>query len=160
MRTTERVFGVLAAVLGLVALVLSLAQRIQRIQRIVQLSGGGGVVYGPGIDASSRLAIFLPLALTVLGVALACLSALLDARRTPQRGVWLVVLLVGVVVGFVGIWLLSANGVWLDFGTTSGSLAAPPSQVSVAALYFPAALAGAVAALSALARRGPRVARA
>lgn len=154
MRTTERLFGVLASALGLVALVLSLAQRI------VQLSGSAGVVYGPGIDASKRLAIFLPLALTVLGVALACLSALLDTRRTPQRGAWLAVLLVGVVVGFLGIWLLSANGVWLDLGTTSGSLAAPTSQVSVAALYFPAALAGAVAALLALVRRGPRVARA
>jgi hypothetical protein len=116
-------------------------------------------MYGPGIDPSNRLAIVLPLALTVLGVALACVSALLDARRTPQRGVWLPVLLVGVVVGFVGIWLLSANSVWLD-GTPSGTLAVPTNQVSVAARYFPAALAGAVAALLALVRRGPRVARA
>ena len=157
MRTTERIFGVLASVLGLVALVLSLAQRIQRV---VQVSGGAGSVFGPGIDASNRLVIFLPLTLTVLGIALTCLSALLDARRTPQRGLWLAPLLVGVVAAFVGIWLLSANGVWLDLGTTSGSLAAPTSQVSVAALYFPAALTGAVAALVALVRRGPRVARA
>jgi hypothetical protein len=151
MRTTERIFGVLASVLGLVALVLSLTQRI------VQVSTSSFVIYGPGIDASNRLAIFLPLALTVLGVALACLSALLDAHRPPQRGTWLAVLLVGVVMGFVGVWLLSANGVWLDLGTTSGSLAPATSQVSIAALYFPAALAGAVAVLLALVRRGPRV---
>ena len=154
MRTTERIFGVLASVLGLVALVVSLTQRI------VQVSGSSGVIYGPGIDASKRLAIFLPVALTVLGVALASLSALLDARRSPQRGTWLAVLLVGVVIGFVGVLLLSANGVWLDLGTPSGSLAPGTSQASVAALYVPAVLAGAVATLLALVRRGPRVARA
>ena len=102
---------------------------------------------------SNHLAIFLSLALTALGVALACPSALLDARRLRQRGRWLAVLLVGVVVSVVGIWLLSANDVWLDLGAPSGSLAPATSQVSVAALCFPAALASAVAALLALVRR-------
>lgn len=156
MRTTERIFGMAAGVLGLAALVLCLTQRIQRL---VQLSTSALVLYGPGIDSSNRLAIFLSVALTALGIALVCLSALLDARHTPQRVAWIVALWVGVVASVVGIWLLGANVLWLDLGTTAGSVAAPAYQVSVATLYFPAALTGAVAALVALVRRALRASR-
>jgi hypothetical protein len=154
MRATERIFGVLAGILGLVALVLTLTQRT------AQVVSGTAVMYGPGTDASNRLAIALPLALTVLGVALACLSAMLDARAGLRRGAWPALVIVGALLGIAGVWLLGSNGVWLDLGAAPGSLAPAASQVSVAALFFPAALAGAVAALLALFRRGARVAQA
>lgn len=139
MRWVERVAGVVAAALALGALGFALSQRVTTVAT-------GSVVYGPGVDASATLGMFLPLGLAVAAALIACLAALRDSGRGARRGMWTGLLAIAALFCVAGVVTLGLNSVWVETGV-------PPEaswQISAAVVFAPAALAALIAMFSAL----------
>lgn len=139
MRWVERVAGMLAAALALLALGFALSNQ-------VITTTTGVVVYGPGMTNSGALGRFLPLGLAVVAALLTCLAALLDSRRNTRCGLWTGLLASAALFCVAGVVTLGLNSVWVEIGV-------PPEsswQISAAVVFAPAALAALISLLGAL----------
>lgn len=140
MRGVERVCGVLTGLFGLVALGLTLWLHT------VHVSVGTAVLLRipeSAFDAS----IVLPVGVAVAASLLVCLGAVLDARPPTGRTMWAWLVVVAAILCVVGVYLLGANNIWVEFG---GHAPVYDTKVSAGLLFAPAALAGVVCGLAAL----------
>ena len=139
MRGVERLCGVLTGVLGLVALGLTLG--LHTVHAYI----GTAVLRIPAsaYDAS----IVLPVGLAAAASLLVCVGAVLDARRPTGRSIWAWLVVVAAILCVVGVYLLGANHIWVEY---RGPPPASTAGVSAGLLFAPAALAGVICGLAAL----------
>ena len=149
MRRIEWALGLLSAALGLAALVFTATQHIVQVMP-------GTVLYGPGIRNTTIIASLLGCGLSVAASLLVALAAWQDARRTAARlarGSWRWLIVPGAALCVVGVYLQAASNLWVAVG---GSAPAYNSEISIALLFFPSALAAILCAVVAALSRGQR----
>ncbi|HEU0026824.1 MAG TPA: hypothetical protein VFQ25_06875 [Ktedonobacterales bacterium] len=153
MRWIERVSGLLAGLLAVVAGLLSFQLPAARIFASVSCGVGcteSSVEYGPSVSASAHNAMILPVALTVVAALAIALVALLDAQRPAHSFALVALALAATIVCAAGAGALLA-------GNTALVFAAPPlrhsgliMQYNAGALFIPALVAAIICAIAVL----------
>ena len=134
MRWIERVSGLLAGLLAVVAGLLALQLPAAQVS-------GNVTTYGPGISPSLHSAIMLPVAITIVAALAIALVALLDTRRPAHSRALTALAVIATIGCAIGAGILLAGNVSLVF-------AAPPlhrsgliQQYNAGALFTPALVA-------------------
>jgi hypothetical protein len=143
MRRIERVSGLLAGLLAIVAGLL--AFWLPADQTVANT-----VVFGPGVSASLHNAIIPPVAIIIVAALAIATTSLLDARRPAHSRALVALALVATIVCALGAGVLLAGNIALVF-------AAPPDrgsglilQYNAGALFIPTLVAAIVCAITAI----------
>jgi len=163
MRWIERVSGLLAGLLAIVAGLLSF--QLPAVQTFGPVNCGGNcsqssVEYGPGISASLHSAIILPVALTVIAALGVAIVALLDARRPTHSRALGVAALVATIVCGVGAGVLLAGNISVTYATLPPSPSMLILQYNVGALFIPTLAAAILCVIAVIWPRRPAQAHA
>lgn len=158
MRWIERVSGLLAGLLAIVAGALALW--LPADQTLPPVGCGAGctessVVFGPGVSASLHNAIILPVAIIIVAALAIAAVALRDARRPAHSRVLVALALVAATLCAIGAGVLLAGNINVTYATLPPSPSMLILQYNVGALFTPALAAAILCAVTVIWPRRP-----